>query len=246
MIRRVDKNFLAKTLIEKIWGIGPKTSEFLKRKMVYTAEDFVNKDIKWINQNLSKPYETLWQELKGVLIMEIDSKPKTVYSSIQKTLTFHPPTNNKTFLLSQLSKNIEGACTKARYYHLAPKKVSFFLKTQNFKYSNCSVKLLAPTNAPEIIISLLEKKFEEMHAVGVLYRTTGVTLQDLIPDSVSQGDLFGNNDKANRFEIIHKQIDSLEEKFGKHVVYLASTHNAIKHKRKGTDTDDLDRNLLFL
>ena len=85
-----------------------------------------------------------------------------------------------------------------------------------------------------------------MYMKGVLYRTTGVSLEELIPESVSQGDLFGNNASANKFEIIHKQIDSLEEKFGKHVVYLASTHNAMKNKRKGTDADDLDRDLLFL
>ena len=85
-----------------------------------------------------------------------------------------------------------------------------------------------------------------MHTKGILYRTTGVTLQELISDSVSQGDLFGGSEKANKFEIIHKQIDSLEEKFGKRVIYLGSTHEALKKKEKGTDADDLDRDLLFL
>ena len=37
-----------------------------------------------------------------------------------------------------------------------------------------------------------------------------------------------------------------EEKFGKRMVYLASTHKAKKRKTKGTDADDLDRDLLFL
>lgn len=240
------KEFLASTPIEKIWGIGPKTSEFLKKKGISTAQDFVEKNSGWIKDNLSKPYEVLWKELRGEYLMEIDPKPKTEYSSIQKTQTFHPPTNDKTFLLSELSKNIEGACAKARHYHLFPKKVSFFLKSQNFKIFDCSIKLTSPTNAPEIINTLLKSKFREMHTPGVLYRTTGVTLQELVPDSTSQGDLFGNNIQANKFEIIHKQIDSLEERLGKNMVYLASTHKAKKNKRKGTDSDDLDRDLLFL
>jgi DNA polymerase-4/DNA polymerase V len=240
------KNFLAKTPIEKIWGIGPKTSEFLKKKMIKTALDFVNKDIEWIKRNLSKPYEVIWDELNGISIMEIDSKPKTVYSSIQKTLTFHPATNDKTFLLSQLSKNIEDACRKARHYKLFPKKISLFLKTQKFQYATCSISLLTPSNAPETLIPLVNKKFKSMYAPGVLYRTTGVTLQDLVTSECSQDDLFGGALRAKKFDLIHKQIDSLENKFGKHMVYLASTHNAIKNKEKGTDSDELDRDLLFL
>jgi len=239
-------DFLAKTPIEKIWGIGPQTSKLLNKKGIKTALDFVSKDKNWIERNLSKPYDTIWRELKGESVMEIDPMPKTVYSSIQKTRTFHPPTNDKTFLLSQLSKNIEEACTKARHFRLVPKKVSFFLKSQSFKYYACSVTLPTPTNSPEIIVELANQKFPEMHSKGAIYRTTGAILQELVSDSVSQGDLFGTGDKAKKFELIHKRIDALEEKLGKRVVHLASTHKALKRKVKGTDSDDLDRDLLFL
>ncbi len=239
-------NFLIKTPIEKIWGIGPRTSELLNRKGIRTAQDFVEKDLEWIRRNLSEPYEVIWQELRGVYIMEIDAKPKTVYSSIQRTRSFHPFTNDETFLFSQISKNMEEACAKARHYGLTPKKISIFLKTKAFEYVNCSIPLSVPTNAPEILISLVHEQFKKMHKKGIQYRTTGVTLHELTPNSVSQGDLFGGTERAGKFETIHKQIDSLEEKYGKRVVYLASTHNAIKNKAKGTDADDLDRDLLFL
>jgi DNA polymerase-4/DNA polymerase V len=239
-------DFLNKTPIEKIWGIGPRTAEFLKKRGIQTALDFVKKDLVWVKNNLSKPYEILWREMCGEYLMEIDTEPKTVYSSVQKTHTFHPPTNEKKFLLSELSKHVEGACTKARHFNLVTKKVSFFLKSQNFEYDVGAVTLSTPTNAPEIIIPQIEKKFKEAHRPGVLYRTAGVILVDLVENSASQGDLFGNNDRARKFEIIHKQIDSLEEKFGKKMVYLASTQKSFKRKEKGTESDDLDRNLLFL
>ncbi len=240
------KEFLVGTPIEKIWGIGPKTSESLKIKGIKTAQDFIDKDIDWIKRNYSKPIEVLWRELRGEYLMEIDPNPKTEYSSIQKTQSFHPATNDKVFLLSQLSKNIEGACAKARYYHLIPKKVSFFLKSQNFQFSACSIKLHTPSNSPEIINSLVEKKFTEVYKRTILYRTTGVTLEELIPDSVAQGDLFGSNAVSDKFSVIHKQIDALEERFGKNMVYLASSNNARNNKKKGTESDDLDRDLLFL
>lgn len=239
-------NFLAKKPIEKIWGIGPRTSEALKNRGVHTALDFSSKDIAWVRKYLSKPYETIWQELNGVLVMEVDTETKTTYASIQKTKTFTPSTNDKTFLWSQLSKHVEDACRKARYYVLVPKKVTIFLKTQNFKITTASIVLPVPSNSPEILLSLVRTHFEKNYTKGVLYRTTGIILQELTPNFISQKDLFGGTVKSDKFDLIHKQIDSLEDKFGKRVVYLGSTHEARKQKISGTDADDLDRDLLFL
>ena len=239
-------NFLSKTPVEKIWGIGRRTSEFLKSKGVLTALDFVSQDIGWIRHYLSKPYETLWLELQGIPVLSVNPETKTKYSSIQKTRTFHPPTNDKIFLLSQLSKHIEDACRKARYYSLVPKKLSFFLKTQDFKYYQFTVALETPTSSPEIIVSLARKYFDQIWKPKILYRTAGVTLVDLFSADVVQNDLFGGTAGVRKLETVYKQIDSLEEKFGKRVVYLASTHEANKRKASGTGSDDLDRNLLFL
>lgn len=242
------QEFLSKFAIDKIWGIGPKTVEKLKRLGVYTAWDYANQNLEWIHNTLSKPYESIWRELRGEMIMELDTKLKTEYDSIQKTKTFFPTTNDKSFLLSHLSKNIEDACAKARYYKLTPRKFSIFLKDQNFAFTTCLILLSSPTNAPETLISLTAERLEEMHKRGVMYRTTGVTLQDLTPNMVTQGDLFGESNRADKFEAIHKQLDSLENKFGKRVVHLASTQVAMKHKEKigGTEVEDLDKDLLFL
>ena len=240
------KDFLLKTPIEKIWGIGPRTSDFLVRRGVGSAYDFVCKNIEWVRDNLSKPYETIWLELRGVSVMQIDPNPKTEYSSIQKTRTFYPPTNDKVFLLSQLSKHIEEACRKARHYKLVPKKIFFFLKTQGFKYFGFSVDLAYPTNAPEVLVSLISENINKVWKKGLLYRTAGVTLVELEEGNVLQMDLFGDANESKKFETIHKQIDSLEGRFGKKVLYLGSTHNSLKQKKVGTDSEDLDRNFLFL
>ncbi len=239
-------NFLAQKPIGKIWGIGPQTSARLSRQSVNTALDFSTKSIEWIEKNLSKPYEAIWWELNGVQVMKVDTLSKDSYSSIQKTRTFHPATNDKTFLWSQISKHIEDACAKARHYNLVPKKISIFLKTQDFKIVSSSVPLPVFSNSPEIIAELAHEKFEKIYTKGVLYRTAGVTLQDLLQNYTSQKDLFGGTVMAEKYDFVHKQIDALEAKFGKRVIYLASTQKALKHKTVGTDADDLDRDLLFL
>lgn len=238
--------FLRDTPIEKIWGIGLRTGEFLRKKGVLTATDFVNKDITWVKDNLSKPYEEIWQELRGVLINPVNPVKKETYSSIQRTRTFNPSTNDEIFLLSQLSEHIEDACAKARHYKLVPRKFSIFLKSRDFKYSTHLIPLATPTNSPEILISLAQKHFDNIHTKNTLYRTAGIVLQALISTSLLQNDLFGSGTRNNKFDLIHQQIDSLDDKFGKRTVYLASTHKALKRKKKGTDAEDLDRDLLFL
>lgn len=246
IIKEEAHAYLKNTPIKEIWGVGKSTSEFLKRKGLNSALDFAQKDIAWVRDHLSKPFETLWLELNCIFVMKVNGEQKNTYSSVQKTRTFHPSTNDKVFLLAQFSKHTEEACRKARHFKLVAKKISFFLKTQDFKYFTFSLTLGTPSNSPEIIISLIRKNINKVWKERVLYRTTGVILHELCSNEIVQGDLFGGSERENKFATIHKQIDSLEDKFGKRVVYLGSTQDAFKNKVKGTDADDLDRNLLFL
>lgn len=238
--------FLSKMPIGKIWGIGPRTASTLEKHGIQNAQQFVDRGLPWVKENFSKPYEAIWLELSGIYVMELHAEQKTKYSSIQKTRTFHPATNDVTFLLSQLSKHIEEACSKARHYHLTPKKFSIYLKDQDFVYTASTIALSPPTNAPEILLSLTTIHFKEIHKKGILYRTTGITLHDLHEQMMTQGDLFGNSDRSSKFEEVHKHMDALEAKYGKKMVHLGSTHKALTRKVGGTDADDLDRHLLFL
>lgn len=239
-------DFLDKTAIDKIWGIGTQTSIFLKRKGIKTALDFVNKNENWIQENLSKPYKILWYELKGISILKVDGEKRALYSSIQKTQSFHPHTNNIDFLLSELSKHVENACAKARYYNLVPKYISFFIKTKDFRYISYKIKLETPTNTPESIYAHIKYNFDKIYHKDFLYRTTGITIFDLVPDSHIQSDLFGFDDKVQKFKKIHSQIDKIQNKYGRRAIYLASAHNSLKIDKKGTEVDDLDIDLLFL
>lgn len=244
--KETSKNFLEKTPISKIWGIGPRTSRVLEAKGIKTAQDFVEKDPEWVKENFSEPFLAIWHELSGVSIMKVNSETKTSFDSIQKTRTFYPPTSDETFLLSQFSKNLEEACRKARHYKLVPKRLNFFLKSQDFRYYSFDVVLDIPTNTPEILTSVVYKYFRKIYSRMKVYRSTGVTLCELSPEPARQLDLFGGGEVARKFERIHESIDTLEEKFGKKVIYLGSTHNARSQKVKGTDSDDLERDLLFL
>src|SRR3989338_32012 len=119
--------FLAKTPCINVWGIGSNTAAYLEKLGVRTALELARKDDAWVRANLSKPYVEIWKELGGEVVNELDTEGRKSYQSIQKTKTFTPPSRDPHFVFSQLSKNIENACIKARRWGLATPEIFFFL-----------------------------------------------------------------------------------------------------------------------
>ncbi|MBP6888522.1 MAG: hypothetical protein KBC21_02345, partial [Candidatus Pacebacteria bacterium] len=238
--------FLKTFPVEKVWGIGPKTAESLKRKGVLMASDFVSKDERWVSTNFSSNFLDLWKELRGVSVMKVNQEIKSSYSSIQRMHTFHPATDDTKFLLMQLSKHVEDVCAQARRYSLIPKKFTIVFRDKTLRFSAVPVTLHEPTNAPEIILGLVHEKLGELLVKGMTYRAAGITLQNLSKENDVQTTLFDLEDtKSDKFKEIHRQLDALENKFGKHVVHLASTQGALKHMTEEIDVEERDRSLLF-
>ncbi len=238
--------YLATFPIEKIWGIGPRTARALKQMGVVTAGDFVSKTRIWVRESFSSNYDAIWNELRGVSVLRLNPVLKNTYASMQRSRTFHPSTSDKTFLLAQLAKHVEDACAKARQYHLMSKKFSLYLRNKNLQYSSYTVVLPKPSCSPETIISHIEENFHYVYFPGMLYRATGVTLHHLVPSESHQSTLFDVTTKSDKFEAIHKQIDILEHKIGKHVVHLGASHSARSDMTEDIDFDSEERNLLFV
>ena len=64
---------------------------------------------------------------------------------------------------SQLSKNIENACIKARRWGLVSKDMLFFLKTQDFKFHGCEINLSHHTSVPQDIIGVVSEYFNKTY-----------------------------------------------------------------------------------
>ena len=214
--------------IEKIWGIGRQTSAFLRQHQVFTALQYAQRPKEWIDAHMSKPYREIWQELRGDFVYPLNMEEKHEYQSISKTKTFTPPSNDKEFVFSQLSKNVENACIKARRHTLAPTKIFFFLKTQGFNYAGLELALTTPLSAPNEILRLVRENFDKVFRPRTLYRATGVVLINLQPEGESQLDLFGSISQLQAWRPVYAAMDMLDTKFGKHTVFLGSTFRAMK------------------
>jgi DNA polymerase-4/DNA polymerase V len=218
--------YLEQTPVGKIWGIGPNTAAYLQKLGIMTAFDFAQKSEIWVSETLSKPYRALWNELNGKAVNELVTEARASYQSIQKTRTF-TPSRDPRVILSQLSKNVENACIKARRWHLATRDISFFLKTQEFKYHGYEIRLSHSTCVPQDILKVVTEYFPRVFRQGTLYRTTGITLAKLHDAGATQLDLFGAALTSEGLKKIFEHVDSLCERYGKHALFLGSSFGAM-------------------
>jgi DNA polymerase-4/DNA polymerase V len=239
--------YLAEKYTEDIWGIGSQTSAYLKKEKVNTALEFARKSEEWVKEKFTKPIQETWRELNGKFVFELETKSKDNYASIQKVRTFTPPSKDRQFIFSQLSKNIENACIKLRRYNLVAKSGVFFLKLQNFRYSGIEVKFSRPTCIPSDIVNIAREHFGEMFNENGLYRATGVMLLKLGEDKEKQLDLFGEAVRGEGLKKLYDSVDKVNEKFGKHTLFLGSSFLANKFSQHLGDRGDTPqrKSLLF-
>lgn len=237
--------FLAALPIEKVWGIGPSTASFLWKQGIKTAFDFAAKSETWVKEKLSKPHLESWYELRGTSVYDLNPREGQDQQSISKTRTFTPPSNDRHFVFSQLSKNIENACIKARRHGLVARELSFFLKTQDFHYKAIDLKLTTSVAVPQVIVDMVKEHFMQIFDPKILYRATGVALRHLSPVEHNQLDLFGQTVKVDKLSSVYEVVDRLAHRFGKHTLFLASSMRAMKEpQHKGARGGTTERRKL--
>jgi len=132
-------------------------------------------------------------------------------------------------VFSQLSRNIENACIKVRRYSLAVREAVFLLRTQQFDHAGIEVTLSAATPVPGPIIAAAHEAFPRLWKPGTRYRATGVVFTKLESDDRQQPDLFGAHVGVERSRQVYEGADTLDAKYGKHTVYVATSHQAQTH-----------------
>ncbi|HOE79791.1 MAG TPA: DNA polymerase IV [Smithellaceae bacterium] len=224
--------------VEKVWGIGPATTNYLAKFGVRTALGFARMSEDALRRRLTKPDVEIWRELRGESVYPVVSEEKSVYASISKTKTFAPPTKDGAYLFAQLMRNVESACIKARRYSLAPGKILVYLKKQNFDAAGREAALSRPCAWPLEFSPVVRALFDDCYRPGELYRATGVILQDLKADAGIQYGLFDDPVQVEKIRDVYAAADELAEKFGKHTLHLGSTHlmDKLGRGRRGTPT----------
>ncbi len=223
-------DFLHTLPVGKVWGIGPAMSIALGKLGVRTASDLIESEEGWLEaRGVNRPLREIRLELMGYSLRPV-SDEHDLPKSIIKSRTFSPPSTDRAFIFSQLSKNIETACSEARRQNLFPREAYFYLKTQAFTYQGFNIVLPVATASAAEILKWVSKHFDSIYRKEVLYRATGVSLKRFSEEDI-QKDLFGESVVAEESAAVFRSVDTLAKRYGEHTVYLASSHGAFRHKQ---------------
>jgi hypothetical protein len=112
---------------------------------------------------------------------------------------------------------------------MAARDVIFILRTQQFQHAVVEVRLAQPTAVPSPIIAAALEALPQLYRTGTQYRATGVVFASMVTDDSAQPDLFGLHVPIERIRRVFESTDVLDDKYGKHAVYVASSHLAQTH-----------------
>jgi len=220
--------YLKNIPIEDVWGIGPNTASLLKKFDVKTALDFAFKNESFVKKYLSKPYIQIYNELRGKPSIEFIEKisPK----SISKAKSFYPPSDEESFIFSELLKNLELSCAKARRFNLAATKLSISLKTSDFQIYNIEAKLSSPSAMPIMLAESLREIFLKIYEPERAYRQTCVVLSGLTEKI--QYSFFDDVSKIEKVISVYNAVDNINMRFGRSSVHLGASSDSYSHRER--------------
>lgn len=208
---------LEKTSIDEIWGIGKNLSAMFRKNGILTAYELVSQDDLWINKQIGIHGLEMKHELLGEMVSPVSDEVK-LPKSIQKTSALAKFTSDKNYLKNSLNYHIHRACVKLRKINAKCKGVSIFLRTKDFKVF-CEKKVLNKSTDFELEISdIVFELLDKIYNSNILYRSTGVILDNFVFNNEAQMSLFTDIESDDKKEKLSKCFDKLEEKFGKDII----------------------------
>lgn len=210
------KRELENTLIEEVWGIGRNNTKTLHQKGVLRCSELVALPDITLKSMFGIKGVELKHELLGEAILQVDADYKAP-KSIQDTAAFGVFTDDIDFIKKELNKHIHIACKKLRKHGGFCSNVGVMLRTKDFKVVWDKKNLVCPTNFELEISKVAVELLDKIYKKGILYRATGIYLNDLTCTKGIQVTLFEEL-KQNDNENLARAIDKLEEKFGNNIV----------------------------
>ena len=209
------KQILSDIDLEEISGIGKQSASTYAFKGITTILEFLEKDPTWVKKNLGSNAEKLRYELEGVCVCPVTNK-QDAPQSIQISHSFEEFTSDLNVLLDTLPDYIHQSSQKLRQWNGFCKTICVSLKTKGFSEFKVQATLDTPTNSENTLLKKSIELMKEIYKPKILYRSTGISLNNLIYGEIVQHSLFETTERED--DKISHIIDDLEKKYGKNML----------------------------
>lgn len=217
------ETLLKNTSIEEIWGIGRNLSKLFRQNGVLTAYELVQKSDAWLDKQIGIRGLEMKHELLGQMVSRVDDTFKPP-KSIQNTSAFGIFTSDLNFIKNQLNYHIHTACKRLRKLNLKCSGIAVMLRTKvEFKVYYEKITIPHSTCYEWEISDIAFKLLEKIYNPNIIYRSSGIILDDFMSSDGEQMFLFADNESVEKSERLAKSIDKLESKFGKNIIQTGFT-----------------------
>lgn len=215
-----EKPFLAPLSINKMPGIGEKTSGLLRQMGVETIKTLSEIPPAMLQSRFGKTGIDLSRKANG-----IDPSPVIPYSeqkSIGKEETFENDTINVEFLYSELVRMTENVAFQLRQQKKLSGCVTVKLRYANFDTVTRQA-VISYTASDDVILKTAKELFKKVYDKRLLVRLLGVRLSHLIHGQ-QQINLFTDTHESIR---LYQALDHIRNRYGEQAVFRAVSKNLI-------------------
>jgi DNA polymerase-4 len=216
-----EKPFLAPLKIEKMPGIGDKTSKLLRQMGIDTIKTLSEIPLTLMESRFGKNGIDLSRKANG-----IDTSPVVPYSeqkSIGKEETFESDTIDLRLLHSELVMMTENIAFQLRQQGKLCGCITIKLRYSNFDTYTRQAHI-PYTASDDVILSTAKALFKKLYDKRLLVRLVGVRLSDLVQGQ-HQINLFSETEESIR---LYQALDHIRKKYGEAAIYRATA----KHLKK--------------
>ncbi|RDV14299.1 Y-family DNA polymerase [Pontibacter diazotrophicus] len=220
---------LRESSVKDVWGIGRQHAKRLEQLNVVTAWDLSRMPEGWVKKNMAVTGLRTLLELRGQPCQDLE--PETPdRKNICTSRSFGRPLTELEDIAEALSTHTVRCATKLRRQNSCATGVTVFLMTNRFAvtenvYCNSrTIQLPRPTNSELELLSRAMHLLKNMFRPGKRYVKVGIILNDLVPASEVQLDLFSNQD-GEKHKKLMSTLDTLRQRFGHHALKYAVQGN---------------------
>ncbi len=230
-----SRAFLGPLPISRLWGVGPKTEETLKRHGLGTIGDVAAHELTWLVSRLGSSGQHFWELANGIderpVVADRDAK------SVGAQDTFEEDLLGEAQLRPHLHSQALRVGRRLRKSNLKARCVQLTVKYEDFTQITRRITLSQPTDDGQTLyresLALLSKV-----DLKTRIRLTGISGQELTHGG-AQLTLFAAEEGPKKNDRLNQALDAITSRFGTKAIVTADLkEDDPEHMRDGFYVED--------
>ncbi|MCQ9205806.1 MAG: DNA polymerase IV [Omnitrophica bacterium] len=213
------RTFLWPLGVEKLWGLGKKSTLLLNEIGIRTIGDLAKANPLHLEGQFGKHAKAWWESANGFDERQVETDDRI--KSVSNETTFDKDTKNKQKIEATLIGLSERVSLRLRRQCLKGKTITLKIRLEGFNTYTRAITLGKATNFCDMIYKVIKKLFYNFDLKNKGVRLVGVKVSNLIASDIRDSIFYDEKDEKK--ENIHKAIDKIKQEFGSGAICRAGS-----------------------